>query len=164
VTIEASDASALYTYFRRVVGNPDEAKELLQESLLEATEQRDRYDPARGRFRAWLFGIGQNRLRKRARRRETEIRLAHHVPVPEAPPTPVDRIEEAQRLQRLEAAIAALSEVARHVFVLRYQEGMTCEAIGSLLELSPNAVSMHLHRARESVRQSVRDGAEGGEL
>src|SRR5262245_56568802 len=69
----------VYTLALRIVGDPELAREVLQDTFLRAWDGRETYDPARGRMAWWLMGIARNRaidlLRSRphqARRREQQ--------------------------------------------------------------------------------------------
>ena len=57
----------LVAYARRRVAE-DTAREIVAEALARAVEGIDRYDPERGRFEAWLFGICRVLLLQAARK------------------------------------------------------------------------------------------------
>jgi RNA polymerase sigma-70 factor (ECF subfamily) len=61
----------------------------------------------------------------------------------------------------LEAAVAALPESYRTVFVLRAVEDLSTEETAESLEISPDAVKTRLHRARGLLRKELfaRSGA-----
>jgi len=158
----ATDKRALYNYFRRSLGDEDSASDLVQDTLLEATRHYDRYNPERGPLRAWLFGIGQNRLRRRIRRQRLWERITPRIVEPEPPRTPEEMYELAERGDVLEGAIRALPDNQRQAVLLRYQEEMSCRDIAKLLMITPNAVSLNLHKARKSIKAFFKCRAEGG--
>jgi len=69
--VEAA-SGPLYTHFARVTGDPESARDLLQDTLLRAWKGLASYDLSRP-FRLWIFRIGQNSLRNYLRRRRLEV-------------------------------------------------------------------------------------------
>jgi RNA polymerase sigma-70 factor (ECF subfamily) len=55
----------------------------------------------------------------------------------------------------LEAAIQALPDKLKAVFVLRELDGLSTEAAAEALDLSPEAVKTRLHRARLWLRERL---------
>src|SRR5215468_3372366 len=69
----------VFTLAMRIVGDPELAREVLQDTFLRSWDGRETYDSRRGRIPWWLMGIARNRaidvLRSRphqARMREQE--------------------------------------------------------------------------------------------
>jgi len=53
-------------------------------------------------------------------------------------------------------AIACLSSEQRQVLVMRDMEGMTAPAVASILNITVETVKSRLHRARNTLRQSLK--------
>ena len=53
-----------------MLGDPDEAEDVVQEAFVRAWERLDHFDPAH-RFYTWLFTIARNRCLNALRRRST---------------------------------------------------------------------------------------------
>ena len=62
-------ARPLYALGLRWLGDVGEAEELVQETLVRAWRQVDRFDPARGRVGSWLFGYEMPSSEQRGRHR-----------------------------------------------------------------------------------------------
>ncbi len=153
-----NDTRALYSYLRRELGDPEQARDVLQDTLVHATDRLPQFDSSKGSMRAWLFRLGQNRMRNLLRRREVESRATVQLtPVP----TPLELADAKQRRRQLEEAIQCLPSKQRQTLLLRYQEGMSCAKIAALLGISPNAVSLQLHKARRSIQDHIA-ASEGG--
>src|SRR5216684_7766934 len=63
-------SSVLYALLLRILGNPEDAQEVLQEAFVKAWSNAKMFDPLRGSEVAWLISIARSRGidRLRARR------------------------------------------------------------------------------------------------
>jgi RNA polymerase sigma factor (sigma-70 family) len=77
--------------------------------------------------------------------------------VAEVPDTAAPGRLEDESVSRLtmQAAVATLSERDRELVALRYGADLTAAQIGELLDLSPNAVEVALHRALRRLRAEL---------
>ena len=103
--------------------------------------------PMPGHERAWLTTVTVNTCHDLMRwnwRRKTE-------PLDETIPFSVP--EESALLE----AVIALPKKYRMVVHLHYYEGYTCDEISNLLNITPSAVSMRLHRARNLLRSTLKE-------
>jgi DNA-directed RNA polymerase specialized sigma24 family protein len=50
-------AGLIFTLALRIVGDPELAREVLQDTFLRCWDGREAYDPGRGRVPGWLMGI-----------------------------------------------------------------------------------------------------------
>jgi uncharacterized protein len=129
----------------RMVG--EEAEDLVQEALLRAYLGLSQLrDPAR--FGAWLCGIAVNLAKMRLRRRALERRLL-------AEPTFDGGFEERELLELVRDAVDVLPSGQRDVVLMHYIDGLSCEEIAALLDSSPGAVRVRLHRARRQLREQL---------
>jgi RNA polymerase sigma-70 factor (ECF subfamily) len=156
------EADVLYGIFRRSVRDPEAASDLLQDTLLSAWKSMPRYDPARP-IRGWMVQIGLNRLRNFLRRSRLEREVEATLPAPDADgaPSPIDALLEREGRDLIEKAVKELPERQRAAVILRYQWDYSCREIGRALDMTENAVSLHLHRAREALRRSLGKHFEG---
>ncbi|HUA89745.1 MAG TPA: sigma-70 family RNA polymerase sigma factor, partial [Steroidobacteraceae bacterium] len=112
-----------------------------QEAFLTAFADLHRYEPT-GRFAAWLTRLTY----QQARAQRTGMRFAGPAALPPRPePAPADAGEQAQ----LEAAIAALPEVFRTVFVMRFVEGVSGIETAASLGVHETTVRTRLYRAQK---------------
>jgi len=157
-----AEAADLYSFFRRCLGNAEQARDLVQETLLYAWKNLALYDAERP-FRAWIFRIGQNRLRSFLKRKKLHRAFeedAQRRPAAlAAAPEEVLAMSEEER--RLELAVRALPERQRIAVILRYHQGMSCREIGEVLEASENAVSILLYHARRDLKRRLAGQGDG---
>lgn len=148
---------------RRLMRCDADADDCVQEAFLSAFKALGAFD-GRAALGTWLHRIVVNaclmRMRSRARRPETAIedllpRYAedgHQIaPTRWAEDASVGA-ERAEVRALVRAKIDELPEAYRNVLVLRDIEGMDTEESAALLGVTPNAVKIRLHRARQALR------------
>ncbi len=148
-------------YLRRLLGNPEDARDIAQLTFIRVWENLHRYDPAYA-FSTWVFRIAGNlavdalRSRKsRSRTREEHLRLVVNNEKAVEPDGPRALAkDEARRV--FEACAGALSEKQRLVFVLREFEERETKEIAEILECRESTVRNHLFQARQVLREELR--------
>jgi RNA polymerase sigma-70 factor (ECF subfamily) len=125
---------------RRLVSDPAEAEDLVQETLLLAWRNFRQFRPGTN-ARAWLFRILLNSFYSRGRRQRVDPPM---VPVP-----PASSVMETAEIAQ---ALAALHEEHRTVLLLGVVEGFTCREIADILSVPIGTVMSRLSRAREALR------------
>lgn len=136
----------------RLLGQREDAEDLVQESFLAVLQRIDTFQPGRP-FAPWFFRIlvnrGLNARKARALRATDEI--------PEtAESTWVSPAREAERSElrdQVGRALDALPERQRAVVQLFELEGFSGPEIAEILEISDGTVRWHLHEARKALRR-----------
>ncbi len=132
-----------------IVGDANEAEDLVQATFLTAIEQRTTVDPTRP-VMPWLSGVLAHKAqqhRRRAGRVVDADRLAQRAV--EDPSRPLERRELDGEVAR---AIDQVGEPLRAVLVLRLRHGMEIADIAHVLEREPGTVRVQLHRGLEKLR------------
>src|SRR5499433_3105266 len=70
----------VFTLALRIVGDPELAREVLQDTFLRSWDGRETYEPERGRVPWWLMGIARNRAIDLLRSRPHQARLREGTP------------------------------------------------------------------------------------
>ena len=148
--------SRIYGFGMRMCGNPEDAKDVLQETLIAVTR-------GIGDFRAesslptWLYTIARSFCIKKRRRRQGEPAATEPLESAELPHA--DDLEQSVAARELRAkldrAIARLDPKQREVLVLRDVEGLSAPEVAEVLGLRVEAVKSRLHRARAALREQV---------
>ena len=159
-------APAIYRLALRMVGDPEEAEDVMQETFLSAFRAIESFEGRSG-LATWLFRIANNVALMRLRKRQP-LFVSIDMPTAEndgAEVTPVQLFDwcclpeadfaTAEAHGELEQAIAELSPALRSVFILRELEGLSTEATAQALELTPANVKVRLHRARLWLRERL---------
>lgn len=134
--------TAVYQVALRVVGDPDVAEDVAQESFVRLLHQ----SLPEGEARPWLFTVATNLVRDRARKRQRHLRLAEAVPAP-APREPPDvSTERADEIRRVRAALDEVPERDRTLLLMR-EEGFKYDEIARVVGVAPGSVGTLLARA-----------------
>ena len=149
----------LFRTARAILRNEADAEEAVQEAYLTAFLHLDGFSGT-ARLSTWLVKITVNEALGRLRRRmpggESED-LAEETmskrTTAEASPEAAAAQGEIRRL--LEAAIDALPQAQRTVFMLRAVEEFSTEDTASCLGIPPETVKTRLHRARQALRRRL---------
>jgi len=134
----------VYRFLRRLLRDGAVAEDLTQETFLRALGGRYHAD---GRERAWLFQIARNLARDHMRatlRRPALVEL-----------TDLAGDSDFSRATELDAALAALGDDDREVFLLKEIGGLSYVEIADAYELTPDAVRSRLHRTRLLLRSAL---------
>ena len=158
-------APRLYRLALHLMGDADEAEDVLQEAFINACAHIGTFEGRSG-LGTWLHRIVRNtalgRLRGQARRGGTvthdEAELAA---VPDSTAEPDDQVLAQELGARLERAILTLPSSTRAAVVLRDIEGLSTADAAQELGISESALKVRLHRARQSLRASLADTEAG---
>lgn len=149
--------SQTYTLALRLVGDPDDARDVTQEAYLRAYRSIAKF---RGdaSFTTWLYRITANRAAThlKRRRRHRHGRLAEddeheHEPVPGF----ADQVDTRFELER---ALRELPPKLRAAVVLHDVYGMAHAEIAAELSISESAAKVRVHRARKRLRATLGSG------
>lgn len=142
----------------RMLGDADEADDVVQETFVRAWERLGDFDPAH-RFYTWVFTIARNRCLNALRRRRTwgfrSLSAGDDPPELAARERTTGRAENAELARALEACLDVLPDDQREAFELRHGEGFRYAEIAAVLEVPEGTVMSRLHRAREKMRDCL---------
>lgn len=146
----ADHAPALYRLAYRMVGDPHDAEDAVQETLRSAWKSRDRFDRGRS-HRAWLASILRRRVidlwRRKTRTPYSAGEQGIEVPVNGADPLAMELTDEMQH------ALASLSTDLRESLLLVVVGELTHQEAADMLGIPLGTVLSRVSRARQRLRQ-----------
>lgn len=157
----------VYRYAHRLCGEDEAAKDLVQETFLNAYRGLRQF---RGdaKISTWLYTIASRACMRMRRKRkgapERELSLEEFVPssegefrlqIPIDGLTPQQALENKELREALEQAINKLPKKYRMALVLRDMEGLSAGEAGAIMGLSERGLKTRLHRARLFVRREL---------
>ncbi len=153
--------SKVFHYSWLMCGQPDDAEEVAQETLLKAFEAFDTLrEPER--VRPWIFRIAKNACLMQ--RRKSVFAPARELSIDEvasgAEPAGDSDPPEAEYLRSelkavLDRIIAELPPAYRSVVLLRDIEELSTEETAQILDVSTDVIKTRLHRGRQALRQKL---------
>jgi RNA polymerase sigma-70 factor (ECF subfamily) len=149
----------------RMLGDPFEAEDVLQETFLKAYKNIGQFE-GRSQFGTWLYRIAANEALMRLRKNAPDM-VAIDEPIELPDGNLVTRelkdwccLPEAEFMtgeaqSKLDSAIAELSPALRSTFVLRDLQGLSTRESAEILNISEAAIKTRLLRARLQLRDSL---------
>ncbi len=157
----------VYSLARRLTGDPDDARDVVQETYLRAYRAIGSF---RGdaQFSTWLYRITANcastMRRRRGRHRHVELADDHAQVDRDLHHDPEARVATVGLRDRLEAAIRLLPPKLRSVVVLRDLHGLSHRDIAAELGITESAAKVRLHRARKQLQADLGDDDERSDV
>lgn len=151
----------LYTTVYRLVGNAEDALDVVQESFLNAYQSLDSFKRD-SLFFTWLYRIAVNAaITHKRKRRLAVVRIeagseegAGIDPIDPADSNrPGHALEQAEQDRRVHQALARLSPEHRSVLVMKDMEGHKYETMAEVLQVPIGTIRSRLHRARLELRE-----------
>jgi RNA polymerase sigma-70 factor (ECF subfamily) len=153
----------VYRFGMRMCRNPEDAKDVLQDTLLSMARGVRDFRGASS-ISTWLYTVARSFCIKKRRRSkfapdaerslDTDM-ITEGRQLVDPAQSPDDALASKQVEHALEQAIRSLEPIYREVLLLRDVEGLAAPEVAEVLGVSVQAVKSRLHRARLSVRAQV---------
>ncbi len=148
----------LYRYFYHQTGHPQDAEDLVAITLGKALTACGHFDPARGTFPAWLFGIARHTLRDFQRRKRPIVSVTHlDPPLAACLPLPDAQVIQSEEAGILHARVRQLPLGQREAVMLYYFGSLSAREVAIVLGHSEGAVRLLIHRALTTLRERYRE-------
>ena len=155
----------IYRLAIRMVDNPQDAEDILQETFLKAYRHLKDFD-GRSSLSTWLYRIATNEALMFLRRKrpdqvsidapvESEMDDLEPVQVVDWCCLPENELMSAEARAHLDQAIGRLPASLRVVFILRDIQDLSTREVSEILNLSETAVKTRLSRARLRLREDL---------
>ncbi|KPJ53580.1 hypothetical protein AMJ39_04210 [candidate division TA06 bacterium DG_24] len=157
----------LYNFICRMVGDPDQAEDLLQETFIRIYRKRQEHDRIK-KFSTWTYTIAANLARDELRRRkrwsfvsfEDSIRQKQGASFAMAR-GPQEDLARAEIRRHILVAMESLNAKYRMAFILRDIEGLSYEQIGEVLSIPLGTAKSRVNRARAEMQKRLRPYLDG---
>lgn len=156
-------APAVHRFGMRMCRQPDDADEVLQDTLLAIAQNLPAFE-GRSSLTSWVFTLARTACARRRRGLKNQpFASADDAPeLADPAPTPEDAALSQDLSARVNAAINELPESLREVLELRDVEGLPAAEAAAALGISVEALKSRLHRARGALREALRPVFETG--
>jgi len=154
--------AAMYNTTLRIVGDSDDAEDVMQEAFLKAFEKLDTYRGAVS-FGAWLKRIVINKALDFLRIKKEQLSLEDAGEVGEIVDEPVDTGEVEYRAEEIKKAIYDLPEGYRVVLSLILLEGYDHEEVSAILNISNATSRTQYHRAKKRLIELLKRNSDDHE-
>jgi len=147
-------AKAMFNTCLRIVGQTDEAEDVLQETFVKAFNNLHTYN-ASATFGAWLKRIAVNTAINHVKRRKINFLSIENQSISEneIEELPQNEAEIDFEIQRVKKAIKQLPDGFRAVFSLYLLEGYDHSEIAEILEISVSTSKSQYSRAKRKLVQ-----------
>jgi len=161
--------SPIYNFVARLA-NKNDASDIVQETFIKVWKNLNRFDDTKASFKTWIFTIAKNTvtdfLRKKKSLLFTDLEkdtdedinsFAENIPDEDLlPDSALQKLQEKEADKKfLNNLLENLHPNYQEVLTLRYQEEMTFEEIGKILNKSLNTVKSQHRRAIIELRRML---------
>jgi len=152
----------LFFYLRHLVGNKEEAEDLLQNVFVKAYEKFSTFD-ARRAFSSWIYRIAHNEAVNHLKRKNRKTFLSWEDIVSSKDQlessskerSPHDEWIRKEVRREVKVAMERLPEKYREVLVLRFYLDHSYDEIAAIIEKPMNTVGTLLSRAKSRLLREV---------
>jgi RNA polymerase sigma-70 factor (ECF subfamily) len=147
----------LYGVLVRILGRPEIADEVMQETYLKIWNMADRFDPTVASPITWMVAIARNRAIDIVRKKG-EVSFEDE---PEAlevaadTPAPLARREMTEELKRLLSCLGRLDPEKQRIVLLAYYSGWSREQLAKKLDIPVNTIKTWLRRSLIEIRECL---------
>jgi RNA polymerase sigma-70 factor, ECF subfamily len=152
-TIHAEHGQVLLGYVIRLTGDREQARDIVQETLLRAWRNADSLNAGDGSLRGWLLTVARNLVIDAARARRS--RPAEVPPTAHDPAETRDHVEDLANAIVVADALRKLSPEHRAALVEVYYKGHSATEAAEVLGIAVGTVKSRVHHAVRAMRGSM---------
>lgn len=160
-------APVLYNFTARI-GGRNNAPDIVQEIFIKVWKKINSFDPKRANFKTWIFTIAKNTTTDFLRRKRAvlfsdleettdpdDAAESFEDKIPDDSLLPEQMLAKLENKEFLDKILEKLPRTYREVLLLHYQEEMTFEEIGNILDKPLNTVKSQHRRAIIELRKNI---------
>jgi len=164
-------STLLFTLAVRILGNREEAAELLQDVYLEVWRKVSRYNVGRGTPIAWLVTLTKSRAIDRLRARASRgyrainpLEAGTTAQMADPGPSPLETQADQELRMAVGTAVGGLPQAQQQAIELAYYEGLSHAEIAARLNQPLGTVKTRIKLGMSKLRESLRQWGNHGEL
>ena len=147
----------LYGVLLRILGRPEMADDVMQETYLKVWQMAGKFDPTVASPITWMVAIARNRA-------IDIVRKKGDVSVEDSPealgvaadtPPPLARREMTEELRRLLGCLGKLDPEKQRIVLLAYYSGWSREQLSTKLDIPVNTIKTWLRRSLLEIRECM---------
>lgn len=152
---------AVYALAFKILGDADEAEDVVERVFTQVWSEAERYHPGRGAVGTWIVLIARSRALDRLRRirsRQRHEERADEVPETEAPPSAGSPLQDAvagERREQVGRALRGLPREQERVVRMSFFGGLSQREIADELELPLGTVKTRVRLALRKLRGAL---------
>lgn len=139
---------------RRLLQDPDDAEDLVQDAFMRALSRIGSFDDQRA-FGPWFFRLLINTGLNARKFRALRTPSSENRELPSPTPSPLELAEHDELRERFRVALARLPARQRLVVSLFEVDGLSTAEIATILGITPETVRWHHHQARQTLRREL---------
>jgi len=149
----------LFYYVNRLINNPDEAEDIVQDVFLKVYKNLNGYD-SRLKFSSWIYRIAHNEavnwLRKNTKYKKESIEQSEYLENTLSDDTDIaEELDLKVSLEKANRAINQLPEKYKEVMILKFVEEKSYEEISDILRKPINTIGVLINRGRKLLKDSI---------
>ena len=153
-----SNSRPMHQLAWRIMGDPDKAEDVVQEAMIKAHQQLDKFDQ-RSKFSTWLYRITTNTaidMKRKNKRFDEHDSIEEMDSYPRPTRSERDMIDKQDELKQATAAVMnQLTVQERTAFSLKHYDGLSIAQICDVLSVSESAVKQAIFRAVKKLREQL---------
>lgn len=145
----------LYRLSLRITLNPQEAEDVVQDTLIKVWNKRESWDEIES-IEAFAMTICRNLSLDHLKLRENQNASLEGMEIDRADRSlsPLEQVQQKDNLERVRQLVNALPEKQRSCMQLRDFEGKTYREIAEILDITEEQVKISIFRARKAVKEA----------
>ena len=140
----------IFRFLYKSLKDEEAVNDLVQDCYLKLWQHRDRVDPLK--VKSWLFSVAHHAMINYIKSSSRSVQLDENCRMPQ-----VFQNHDFDTKAILEQVLRQLPPLQKSIILLRDLEGYEYKEIGEILELNESQVKVYLFRARQKVKDCIKE-------
>lgn len=131
--------------------NEDEANDIVQECYLKLWQHKEKVNPDKVKY--WLFSTAHNTMVNYIKKSSRTVSMGEETYVEPF----INQNQDYALKEIIDKALELLPQIQKTIILLRDLEGYNYDEIGEMLQLNESQVKVYLFRARQKMKNSLKE-------